>query len=385
MVQDAQKALEGVARRTPLDPAPKLGRDLYIKAENLQLTGSFKLRGAFNKIRSLTREEAEKGVIACSAGNHAQGIALSAARLGIPSVICMPAGAPISKVEATKGYGAQVVLVPGVYDDAAAEAQRLCREEGYTFAHPFNDPFVIAGQGTIGLEILEQLPEVEQVVVPIASGVAFAVKQLKPACRVIGVQAAGAPSMYLSLHAGEPTELSGVATIADGIAVKRPGGLTFALCKEYVDEVVTVTEDEIASAILALMEEQKTVAEGAGATSVAACMFGKVETAGRKTVCLVSGGNVDVTTLSRIITKGLSKAGRLVELTTKVADKPGSLLRMLQVVSDSGANIISVNHNREDKDSDVGACIVTMVLETRDSRHAEALQLELLSKGYLMR
>ena len=390
MIRDAQNALEGVARRTPLDPAPKLGRDLYIKAENLQLTGSFKLRGAFNKIRSLTPEEAEKGVIACSAGNHAQGIALSAARLGIPSVICMPAGAPISKVEATKGYGAQVVLVPGVYDDAAAEAQRLCREEGYTFAHPFNDPFVIAGQGTIGLEILEQLPEVEQVVVPIGgggliSGVAYAVKQRKPDCRVIGVQAAGAPSMYLSLHAGEPTELSGVATIADGIAVKRPGDLTFALFREYVDEVVTVSEDEIASAILALMEEQKTVAEGAGATPVAACMFGKVKTEGRKTVCLVSGGNVDVTTLSRIITKGLSKAGRLVELTTKVEDKPGSLLRMLQVVSDSGANIISVNHNREDKDSDVGACIVTMVLETRDSRHAEALQLELQSKGYLMR
>lgn len=390
MIEDAQRALEGVARRTPLHPAPKLGNNLYIKAENLQLTGAFKLRGAYNKIRSLTTEEAARGVIACSAGNHAQGIALSATKLGIPSVICMPAGAPISKVEATKAYGAQVVLVPGVYDDAAREAERLQREKGYTFAHPFNDPLVIAGQGTIGLEILEQLPEVEQVVVPIGgggliSGVAFAIKQKKPSCRVVGVQAAGAPSMYLSLNAGAPTELASVATIADGIAVKRPGDLTFALCREYVDEVVTVTEDEIASAILALMEEQKTVAEGAGATPVAACLFGKVSAGERKTVCLVSGGNVDVTTLSRILTKGLSKAGRLVELTTKVEDKPGSLLRMLQVVSDSGANIISVNHNREDKESDVGACIVTMVLETRDSRHVEALQLELLSRGYLMR
>ena len=390
MMEDAQRALEGVARRTPLTPAPKLGKNLYIKAENLQLTGAFKLRGAYNKIRSLTAEEAARGVIACSAGNHAQGIALSASKLGIPSVICMPAGAPISKVEATKAYGAQVVLVPGVYDDAAREAERLQKEEGYTFAHPFNDPLVIAGQGTIGLEILEQLPEAEQVVVPIGgggliSGVACAIKQRKPSCRVVGVQAAGAPSMYLSLNAGEPTELASVATIADGIAVKRPGDLTFALCREYVDEVVTVTEDEIASAILALMEEQKTVAEGAGAASVAVCLFGKVSTEERKTVCLVSGGNVDVTTLSRILTKGLSKAGRLVELTTKVEDKPGSLLRMLQVVSDSGANIISVNHNREDKDSDVGACIVTMVLETRDSRHVEALQLELLSRGYLMR
>lgn len=390
MIQEAREALSGIARQTPLVPAPRLGRDIYIKAENLQLTGAFKLRGAYNKIRSLTKEEAERGVIACSAGNHAQGIALSAAKLGIRSVICMPAGAPISKVEATKSYGAQVVLVPGVYDDAAREAERLRKEQGYTFAHPFDDPLVMAGQGTIGLEILEQLPEVEQVVVPIGgggliSGVACAVKHRKPSCRVVGVQAAGAPSMYLSLHAGEPTELTSVSTIADGIAVKRPGDLTFALCREYVDEVVTVTEDEIASAILALMEEQKTVAEGAGATTVAACMFGRVPTKGRKTVCLVSGGNVDVTTLSRIITKGLSKAGRLVELTTKVADKPGSLLQMLQVVADSGANIISINHNREDKDSDVGACIVTMVLETRDSRHAEALQLELLSKGYLRR
>ena len=390
MIWDAQNALHGISRRTPLESAPKIGENLYIKAENLQLTGSFKLRGAYNKIRSLSAEEAAKGVIACSAGNHAQGIALSAAQLGIPSVICMPAGAPISKVEATKGYGAQVVLVPGVYDDAAREARRLCQEKGYTFAHPFNDPLVIAGQGTIGLEILEQLPEVEQIVVPIGgggliSGVAYAVKHLKPECRVVGVQAVGAPSMYLSLRAGEPSELKIVATIADGIAVKRPGDLTFALCREYVDEVVTVTEDEIASAILALMEEQKTVAEGAGAASVAACMFGKVELKGRKTVCLVSGGNVDVTTLSRIITKGLSKAGRLVELTTKVEDKPGSLLRMLQVVADSGANIISVSHSREDKESDVRACIVTMVLETRDSRHAEALQLELSSRGYLMR
>jgi len=389
MIQQAREALSGIARRTPLESAPRLGGNIYIKAENLQLTGAFKLRGAYNKIRSLSGEEAERGVIACSAGNHAQGIALSAAKLGIRSVICMPAGAPISKVEATRAYGAQVVLVPGVYDDAAREAERLSREQGYTFAHPFNDPLVMAGQGTIGLEILEQLPEAEQVVVPIGgggliSGVALAVKETKPSCRVVGVQAAGAPSMYLSLRAGRPMELSSVSTIADGIAVKRPGDLTFELCRKYVDEVVTVTEDEIASAILALMEEQKTVAEGAGAASVAACMFGKVPTEGRKTVCLVSGGNVDVTTLSRIITRGLTKTGRLVKLTTRVADKPGSLLQMLQVVSDNGANIISVNHNREDKESDVGTCVVTMVLETRDSRHAEALQLELATRGYLM-
>lgn len=389
MIQDAKCALEGIARKTPLDPAPKFGANVYIKSENLQLTGAFKLRGAYNKIRSLTPEERERGVIACSAGNHAQGIALSAAKLGIRSIICMPAGAPISKVEATRSYGAEVVLVPGVYDDAAREAERLTQEHGYTFAHPFNDPCVIAGQGTIGLEILEQLPEVEQVVVPIGgggliSGVAMAVKTLKPSCRVIGVQAAGAASMYASRRAGRPVELDGVATIADGIAVKKPGDLTFALCQKYVDEIVTVNEDEISSAILALMEVQKTVAEGAGATPVAAVMFGRVDTTRLKTVCLVSGGNVDVTTLSRIITRGLSKAGRLVELTTKVADKPGSLIRLLQIVADSGANIVRINHAREDRHSDVGACIVTMVVETRDQAHICQLEASLTEKGYFL-
>ena len=383
MVREAQEALRGIARRTPLDRAPKFGENVYIKAENLQLTGAFKLRGAYNKIRSLTPEEAARGVIACSAGNHAQGNALSASRLG------MPAGAPISKVEATRSYGAEVVLVPGVYDDAAAEAERLTKEHGYTFAHPFNDPLVIAGQGTIGLEILEQLPEVEQIVVPIGGGgliggVAFAVKQLKPDCRIVGVQAAGAASMYLSRHAGGPTELRSVSTIADGIAVKKPGDLTFALCQQYVDEIVTVSEDEIASAILALMEGQKTVAEGAGAVPVAAVMFGKVDTSEKKTVCLVSGGNVDVTTLSRIITKGLIKSGRITEITTKVEDKPGSLLQLLKVVADSGANILSINHAREDQHSDVGACMVSMVLETRDAAHVEQIRQGLHALGYVL-
>ena len=387
MIQQAQGALRGIARRTPLDPAPKLGENIYIKAENLQLTGAFKLRGAYNKILSLTPEEAARGVIACSAGNHAQGIALSATRLGIRSVICMPAGAPISKVEATRAYGAEVVLVPGVYDDAAREAERLTKEHGYTFAHPFNDPYVIAGQGTIGLEILEQLPDVSQVVVPIGgggliSGIAYAIKHLKPSCRVIGVQAEGAASMEQSIRQGRPVELGSVATIADGIAVKRPGDLTFQLCREYVDEIVTVREDEIASAILALMEVQKTVAEGAGATPVAACMFKKVDTTAGKTVCVVSGGNVDVTTLSRVITKGLSKAGRLVEITTKVMDKPGGLLQLLQVVADTGANIVTINHAGEAQLTDVGACIVTMVLETRNSAHVAQIREELSSRDY---
>ena len=387
MIRDAQNALEGVARRTPLDPAPKLGRDLFIKAENLQLTGSFKLRGAYNKIRSLTKEEAERGVIACSAGNHAQGIALSAAQLGIPSVICMPAGAPISKVEATKSYGAQVILVPGVYDDAAREARRLCREKGYTFAHPFDDPLVIAGQGTIGLEILEQLPETEQVVVPIGgggliSGIAFAIKSLKPECRVIGVQAATVASMYESRKAGKVTTVADGDTIADGIHVLTPGELTFELCQKYVDEIVTVSEGEICAAMLALMEGQKTVAEGAGATTVAACMFGKVDTSSKKTACVVSGGNVDVTTLSRVINKGLVKSGRLADISAKVVDKPGSLIQLLEVVSKTGANIVSVSHSRDDEQADVGTCIVSLVLETRDIEHVQQIKQALRDKGY---
>ena len=387
MIRDAQAALQGVARVTPLNPAKNLGENMYIKAENLQLTGAFKLRGAFNKIRSLTPEERARGVIACSAGNHAQGIALSATRLGIKSMICMPSVAPLSKVEATKHYGAEVVLVPGVYDDAAAEAARLTREKGYTFAHPFDDELVIAGQGTIGLEILEQLPEVEQVVVPIGgggliSGVAMAVKSLKPSCKVIGVQAAGAPSMYVSLREGHPAELSRVETIADGIAVKKPGALTFDLCRRYVDEVVTVGDDETAAAILALLEDQKTVAEGAGAVSVAAVLFGKVDITKHKTVCVVSGGNVDVTMLSRIISKGLSKSGRIAEFTTRLVDKPGSLVQLSEVIAGLGANIIDVDYSRDSKQSKIGDCLISLVLETRDAQHVEEIEQTLLSRHF---
>jgi threonine dehydratase len=367
--------------------APAIGSNIYIKAENLQLTGAFKLRGAYYKISTLTDEEKARGVIACSAGNHAQGIAYSAARNGVRSIICMPAGAPLSKIEATKNYGAEVVLVDGVYDDAYKKAVELTEQNGYTFAHPFNDERVIAGQGTIALEILEQLPEVEQVIVPIGgggliSGVAYAIKHLKPECRVIGVQAAGAPSMYKSIRQGRIIELPSVSTIADGIAVKTPGDLTFDLCTKYVDEIVTVSEDEIASAILTLMETQKSVAEGAGATSVAAAMFGKVDTTHKKTVCLVSGGNIDVSILSRVITKGLTKTGRITEITTKVMDKPGQLTTLLQHVAQTGANIISINHNREAQRSEINSCVVSMVLETRNPAHVEEIRGALAKAGY---
>lgn len=387
MLFDAQRVLKEAATVTPVIKADKIGENIYLKSENFQLTGSFKLRGAFYKIASLTPEEAEKGVIACSAGNHAQGVALSATRKGIKSVICMPAGAPISKVEATKAYGGEVVLVPGVYDDAAKRAVELMEEKGYTFVHPFNDERVIAGQGTIGLEIIQQLPDVEVVYVPIGgggliSGVSYAIKALKPDCKVIGVQAAGAPSMYESRKQGEPIELEKVSTIADGIAVKKPGDLTFEMCQKYVDEIVTVTEDEIATSILTLMEKQKTVAEGAGATALAAAMFDKANLKGKKSVCIVSGGNIDVNILSRVITQGLNKTGRIANIETKVVDKPGQLISLLQLISQTGANIISINHEREDLRSEVNSCVVTMVLETRNPGHVDEIKGLLKANGY---
>ena len=385
-IREAQQALSGIVRVTPLTPAPKIGANVWIKSENLQLTGAFKIRGAYNKIRSLTPEEASRGVIACSAGNHAQGIALSASMQGIRSVICMPEGAPISKVENTRGYGAEVVLVPGVYDDAAREAARLAEEKGYTFAHPFNDEAVMAGQGTIGLEILEQLPDVEQIVVPIGgggliSGIAAAVKSVKPECRVIGVQAASVASMKASLEAGRVVTVPDGATIADGIHVLTPGDLTFDLVSQYVDDIVTVSEDEIAAAIVALLEGPKTVAEGAGATTVAAYLFRKIDTS-LKTVTLVSGGNVDITTLSRIITKGLQKTGRIIKLTTKLVDKAGNLAHLLQVVADNGANVLEIDHEREDAKTEVNSCVVTLTLETKDEEHIRKIRRDMEENGY---
>lgn len=386
-IWDAQNALRGVARVTPLNPAKALGKNVYIKCENLQLTGAFKLRGAYNKLRSLSPEERERGVIACSAGNHAQGIALSATRLGMKSVICMPAGAPISKIEATRNYGAQVVLVPGVYDDAAREAQRLAEEKGYTFAHPFNDPAVIAGQGTIGLEILEQLPEVEQIIVPIGgggliSGVAFAIKSIRPSIKVYGVQAAGAPSMYNAIHHGKIEALDGVSTIADGIAVKKPGEITFEMVKKYVDDIAVVTEDEIAAAILTLIEKQKMIAEGAGAVSVAAAMFNKFPTRGKKVVSLVSGGNIDVTSLNRVIERGLMKSGRSSTLLIELVDKPGQLKDVSRIIADCGGNVTNVHHERAGDTESINGCYLRIGMETRNYEHVQQIINALKKEGF---
>ena len=389
-VYKASTVLKEIIRETDLIAAPKLhqGCNVYLKTENLQVTGSFKIRGSYFKISQLTEEEKQKGVIACSAGNHAQGVALAATKNGIKSIICLPDGAPISKVEATKRYGAEVCLVKGVYDDAYNKALELKDEKELTFIHPFNDPDVIAGQGTIGLEILNQLPNADVVVVPIGgggliSGIAYTIKQLKPNCKVYGVQAAGAPSMKHSIADGEIETLDTVNTIADGIAVKTPGSLTYDICNEYVDGIVTVSDDEIALAILTLLEQQKLIAEGAGAVPVAAVMNGKIpDVDGKNVVCVVSGGNIDVTILSRVIERGLKMGGRTADIVIALSDKPGQLSGVSQIIADQGANVVSVNYDSTDLDMNITDCYLKLGVETRNFEHIVAVKKALRDAGF---
>lgn len=388
-VYRASYALKNIIRKTDVIYAPKLRSDaeIYLKTENLQITGSFKVRGSYYKMSRLSAEEKARGVIACSAGNHAQGVALSAQKNGIKAVICLPDGAPISKVEATKSYGAEVCLVEGVYDDAYKKALSLRDEMGYTFIHPFDDEDVIAGQGTIALELAEQLPDLDAVIVPVGgggliSGIAYTIKTLNPNVKVYGVQASGAPSMVNSIHDGKIETLPSVSTIADGIAVKCPGSLTYELCREYVDDIVTVTDDEISAAILALMEQHKLVTEGAGAIAVAAAMFGKVDIKGKKTVCLLSGGNIDVTILSRVINRGLLMSGRTCQLLIELVDKPGQLKNVSRIIADMGGNVISVHHERANEGSDVNGCYLRVALETRNFEHIESIKKALTDFGF---
>lgn len=387
-VYKAKYVLKDVIRPTNVIPAPKLrpGTDLYLKTENLQVTGAFKIRGAYYKISQLSEEERQRGVVACSAGNHAQGVALAAQRYGIKAVICLPDGAPISKVEATRSYGAEICLVEGVYDDAYQKALSLRDEEGYTFIHPFDDPAVIAGQGTIALELSEQVPDLDAIIVPIGgggliSGIAYTMKSLNPNVKIYGVQAAGAPSMMNSIRDSRIETLESVVTIADGIAVKQPGELTYELCSRYVDEIVTVTDDEISAAILALMEQHKLVTEGAGAVAVAAAMFGKVDLEGKKTVCLLSGGNIDVTILSRVITRGLVMSGRSCQLTIELVDKPGQLLAVSKIIAEHGGNVTAVNYEPSREGSDVNGCYIRIAMETRNFDHIRAIRQALTEKG----
>jgi threonine dehydratase len=392
-IQKAQAVLrEASIPPTPLLYSPSISQmvgetPVYLKAENLNRTGSFKVRGAFYKIASLSQEEAKRGVIAASAGNHAQGVALAANLLGIRAVICMPEGAPLTKVEATRNYGAEVVLWGQTYDDAYQRALELQAAHGYTFVHAFDDHHTVAGQGTIGLEILQELPDVKTVFVPIGgggliSGTALALKALKPDVRVIGVQAAGAPAMYLSKQNGELTHTEFVRTIADGIAIKRPGKLTWSIIKEMVDEIVLVDEEEIAESILVMLERMKLMVEGGGAAGLAALLNQKVQNVEGPVCVVLSGGNIDVNVLSRIIERGLVKAGRYVRLTTFVPDRPGGLQKLLALVADLGANVIEVHHQRWLAKSTIGEVEIDLSLETRDAGHVQEIISGLKQHGY---
>ena len=359
-VYHAAYILKEVARRTDLIYAPELSHDtqLYLKTENLQVTGSFKVRGAYYKISQLNEEQKKAGIIR--------------------STVCMPDGAPLSKVEATRRLGAELCLVKGAYDDAYAKALEIQQETGATLIHPFDDEQVVAGQGTIGLEVLEQLPDAEAVIVPIGgggliSGVAFAIKSLNPNIKVYGVQAANAPSMAQSRKEGKQITLNTAATFADGIAVKHPGDLTFALTQQYVDDVVTVSEDEIAAAILTLMEKQKLVAEGAGAVSVAAALFHKVPIQGKK---------IDVNILSRVITRGLVTSGRMAALQIALEDKPGQLVGVSEIISRCGGNVISVHHERSDANMPISSCYLKVGMETRSFEQIQEIENSLRQAGF---
>lgn len=387
MIEEAVEVLQGIIAKTPVVKADKIHKNLWIKAENLQSTGAFKLRGAYYRLSKLSDAEKQKGVIAASAGNHAQGVAYACQMMDIQGTIVMPKTAPLSKVEATRSYGVNVELVGDTFNDAYAYAKELQKKTKAVFIEPFNDEYIIAGQGTIGLEILEKVPDVEVVLVPVgggglASGIACAIKEKKPECKVYGVEAVNAASMFESLKQNEPVVLESVATMADGIAVKTPGDVTLRLCDQYLDGILLVNEEEIAAAILTLLEKMKMVAEGAGAVAVAAAQFAKIGINNRKCVAVLSGGNIDVNFLSKIIDAGLMKTGRKVSLHINVLDKPGSLRKILDIIADSGANIVSIDHSRIDEDVLSNRCLVNIVLETTSHEHIKQIMEELRKSGF---
>ncbi len=393
-VEDVKKAydnLKSTVRKTPIDESRTIseitGGKVFLKAENLQKTGAFKIRGAFNKIINLSNEEQAKGVIAASAGNHAQGVALAASSAGIRSTIVMPEGASVTKVIATKGYGANVVLSGQNYDESYKKALELQKSEGSVFVHAFDDPYVIAGQGTIAIEILEELPETEFIIVPIGgggliSGIAVAAKSLKPSVKIIGVQAEGAASAYKARQNNKIIELESAYTIADGIAVRKTGDLTFSLIQKYVDDIITVNDEEIAHAILTLLERSKIVVEGAGAVGAAALIHNKLDIRDRNAVVVISGGNIDANIVSRIIEKGLMKSGRYIRIATVIEDRPGTLYTLLKTVASMRANVVSIFHDRLKQSVPLGQSEVELELETRDPEHVAELLQALEEKGY---
>jgi threonine dehydratase len=363
------------------------GQQVYLKLENLQMTGSFKERGALNRIALLTPEQAARGVVAASAGNHAQGVAYHATKRGIRALIVMPLATPLVKVTATRGFGAEVLLYGANYDEACVEATRLCAAEGMTFIHPFDDAVVMAGQGTIGLELLEQVPQLEAVVVPIGGGgliggIACAIKESRPGIRVIGVQTSRLPSMLAARSAGHPVTVEPATTIADGIAVRRAGDVTLPVVERYVDEIVTVDEDEIASAILVLLEREKTLAEGAGAAALAALLQKKTTLNGAHTAVMVCGGNIDVTLLSRIIERGLVQDGRMIRLRIHLLDKPGALAELTLLIAKYRANIVDTLYNRAYYGVNLGDTTIDITMETRGREQVEELLAAMTAEGY---
>jgi threonine dehydratase len=391
-IQAARRTLRDIITATPILPEERLGQELgarvFLKAENTQRSGSFKIRGAYNTISRLTAAERARGVIAHSAGNHAQGVALAAKLLGVPATIVMPERAPLTKVASTRRYGAEVLLHGATFDDAGALAREIQRERDMTFVHAFNDERVIAGQGTLGLEIVESLPELGLLVVPIGgggmiSGIAIAVRGLMPDVRIVGVQAAGCASIPQSLAAGEPIVAPSARTIADGIAVKRPGDLTLPIIRELVDDVVTVDDDEIARGIAYVVQNARQVVEGAGAAGVAALLSGAVKPRSGETVCVVmGGGNIDGNLLARVIEQVLVKQGRYILLRTTVDDRPGNLAPLISKVAEAGANVVDIFHRRAVWLAPVDRVGIEMVLEVRDEQHGQEVLRHLNEGGY---
>jgi threonine dehydratase len=390
MIQ-AHNRMRGIVHVTPLDYSSTFSElsknEVYLKLENLQKTGSFKVRGSYNKITSLSKEELQKGIVAASAGNHAQGVAYSSNMLKIPCTIVMPKGAPLSKVLATKRYGANVELHGASVDEALVYAKQLRDETGATFIHPFDDEAVIAGQGTVGLEILEQLPDVEAVICPVGgggliAGVAMVLKEQKPDILVYGVEAMACPSMKQSLQQKKIVTVESVPTMADGIAVKRPGELTFQLIQRYVDDIFCVDEMEIARTMLMVLERNKLLVEGSGASSLASLLYHKTPLEGKKVVAVLSGGNVDVNFISRIIEHGMVESGRFLHFAIMIPDKPGQLQKILQIIAELGANVLNIHHERIGTKVFPGYAELHVSLETKDCSHIEQIQATLKKKGY---
>ena len=387
----AAERLKPIVHHTALDPSTTFSRmtggDIYLKCENHQKTGSFKIRGASNKIAAMIERGERCPVVASSAGNHAQGVAYAAKMFGIPATIVMPEAAPIAKVQATEGYGARVVLAGSCYDDAYAEACRICDEEGAKFLHPYNDPEVMAGQGTLALEILADMPDTDIIIVPaggggLLSGVAAAAKQVKPGVLVYGVQAEGADAIAQSFKAGRLVTTSTAATIADGIAVKAPGDLTVDIINHYADGVVTVSDLEISDAILQLMERCKQIVEPAGATPLAAVLSGKIDAKGKKVACVLSGGNIDVSFIQCIIEQGLVARGRRMKFTVTLLDRPGSLAQMLGIIADARANILTVEHDKLSLGLNPNETTVHVACEVGGLEHGRAVLDGLRKHGY---